>query len=94
MSATLNATAFSKYYNDCPSLNIPGFTYPVEELYMEDIYTLNRFVQVTCIVAYVYLCKKLFMFFFIDLDIFLKNQFKDSVKLSQEIRFMSLLCLM
>ncbi|VVC42551.1 Hypothetical protein CINCED_3A018746 [Cinara cedri] len=43
MSATLNASAFSKYYNDCPSLNIPGFTYPVEELYLEDIYTLNRF---------------------------------------------------
>jgi len=45
MSATLNAAAFSKYYNDCPSLNIPGFTYPVEELYLEDIYTLNRFIQ-------------------------------------------------
>jgi len=45
MSATLNAAAFSKYYNDCPSLNIPGFTYPVEELFLEDIYTLNRFVQ-------------------------------------------------
>ncbi|XP_027836248.2 ATP-dependent DNA/RNA helicase DHX36-like [Aphis gossypii] len=43
MSATLNAAAFSKYYNDCPSLNIPGFTYPVEELYLEDIYTLNKF---------------------------------------------------
>jgi len=46
MSATLNAAAFSKYYNDCPSLNIPGFTYPVEELYLEDIYTLNRFVHI------------------------------------------------
>lgn len=46
MSATLNASAFSKYYNDCPSLNIPGFTYPVEELYLEDIYTLNRFAQI------------------------------------------------
>jgi len=45
MSATLNAAAFSKYYNDCPSLNIPGFTYPVEELFLEDIYTLNRFVK-------------------------------------------------
>lgn len=46
MSATLNAAAFSKYYNDCPSLNIPGFTYPVEELYLEDIYTLNRYVKI------------------------------------------------
>lgn len=46
MSATLNAAAFSKYYNNCPSLNIPGFTYPVEELFIEDIYTLNRFVYI------------------------------------------------
>lgn len=46
MSATLNAAAFSKYYNECPSLNIPGFTYPVEEVYLEDIYTLNRFVYI------------------------------------------------
>lgn len=46
MSATLNAAAFSKYYNDCPSLNIPGFTYPVEELYLEDIYSLNRCVRI------------------------------------------------
>lgn len=44
MSATLNAAEFSKYYNDCPSLNIPGFTYPVEEVFLEDIYTLNRCV--------------------------------------------------
>lgn len=46
MSATLNAAAFSKYYNDCPSLNIPGFTYPVEEVYLEDIFTLNRFIEI------------------------------------------------
>lgn len=46
MSATLNAAAFSKYYNDCPSLNIPGFTYPVEEVYLEDIFTLNRFTKI------------------------------------------------
>ncbi|KAE9533247.1 hypothetical protein AGLY_009288 [Aphis glycines] len=43
MSATLNSVVFSKYYNYCPSLNVPGFTYPVEELYLEDIYTLNKF---------------------------------------------------
>lgn len=49
MSATLNAAAFSKYYNNCLSLNIPGFTYPVEELFIEDIYTLNRFVYIAYI---------------------------------------------
>ncbi|XP_050431299.1 ATP-dependent DNA/RNA helicase DHX36 isoform X2 [Adelges cooleyi] len=43
MSATLNASAFSSYYNECPSLNIPGFTFPVEELYLEDIYSLSGF---------------------------------------------------
>lgn len=53
MSATLNAAAFSKYYNDCPSLNIPGFTYPVEEVYLEDIYTLNRCVYLFLIIFYV-----------------------------------------
>ncbi|KAF5296611.1 hypothetical protein FQA39_LY12439 [Lamprigera yunnana] len=37
MSATLNADKFSKYYNDCPHLNIPGFAYPVKEFYLEDV---------------------------------------------------------
>ncbi|KYM95193.1 putative ATP-dependent RNA helicase DHX36 [Cyphomyrmex costatus] len=37
MSATLNAESFSKYYNDCPMIHIPGFTYPVQEFYLEDV---------------------------------------------------------
>jgi len=37
MSATLNAESFSKYYNNCPMIHIPGFTYPVEEFYLEDV---------------------------------------------------------
>jgi ATP-dependent RNA helicase DHX36 len=37
MSATLNSEQFSKYFDDCPSIHIPGFTYPVEEFYLEDI---------------------------------------------------------
>lgn len=37
MSATLNAEKFSAYYNNCPHLNIPGFTYPVQEFYLEDV---------------------------------------------------------
>ncbi|XP_018048888.1 PREDICTED: ATP-dependent RNA helicase DHX36 isoform X1 [Atta colombica] len=37
MSATLNAESFSKYYNNCPMIHIPGFTYPVKEFYLEDV---------------------------------------------------------
>jgi len=37
MSATLNAENFSKYYGKCPIIHIPGFTYPVEEFYLEDV---------------------------------------------------------
>ncbi|KAI4457226.1 atp-dependent rna helicase [Holotrichia oblita] len=36
MSATLNSDKFSKYYDNCPKLEIPGFTYHVEEYYLED----------------------------------------------------------
>ena len=37
MSATLNAQKFSRFFGNCPTINIPGFTYPVEELYLEDV---------------------------------------------------------
>ncbi|KAJ8938405.1 hypothetical protein NQ314_011511 [Rhamnusium bicolor] len=37
MSATLNSEAFSNYYDNCPHINIPGFTYPVTEYFLEDI---------------------------------------------------------
>ncbi|XP_076654311.1 ATP-dependent DNA/RNA helicase DHX36 [Halictus rubicundus] len=43
MSATLNSESFSKYYNDCPIIHIPGFTYPVEEFYLEDVLEITRF---------------------------------------------------
>jgi len=43
MSATLNAEQFAKYYGDCPCLNIPGFTYPVKEYYLEDILEMTRY---------------------------------------------------
>jgi len=43
MSATLNAEQFAKYYGDCPCLNIPGFTYPVKEYYLEDVLEMTRF---------------------------------------------------
>ncbi|XP_052212267.1 ATP-dependent DNA/RNA helicase DHX36-like [Dreissena polymorpha] len=37
MSATLNAEAFSKYFDNCPMINIPGYTFPVEEFLLEDV---------------------------------------------------------
>jgi HrpA-like RNA helicase len=35
MSATLNADIFSKYFENCPVLDIPGRTFPVQEFYLE-----------------------------------------------------------
>ncbi|KAH0534883.1 ATP-dependent DNA/RNA helicase DHX36 [Cotesia glomerata] len=43
MSATLNAEQFSKYYERCPIVHIPGFTYPVSKFYLEDIIEITRF---------------------------------------------------
>jgi len=43
MSATLNAEKFSKYYANCPMITIPGFTFPVEEFYLEDVLEMTRF---------------------------------------------------
>ncbi|XP_053390131.1 ATP-dependent DNA/RNA helicase DHX36-like, partial [Mercenaria mercenaria] len=43
MSATLNAEAFSKYFYDCPMINVPGFTYPVKEYLLEDVIELLRY---------------------------------------------------
>jgi ATP-dependent RNA helicase DHX36 len=50
MSATLNAEQFAKYYGDCPCLNIPGFTYPVKEYYLEDVLEMTRY-NTTCIIT-------------------------------------------
>ena len=38
MSATLDAERFSKYFNSCPIINIPGRTFPVKEHYLEDVW--------------------------------------------------------
>jgi ATP-dependent RNA helicase DHX36 len=43
MSATLNADLFSKYFNNCPTINIPGFTFPVQEFYLEDVLEMTQF---------------------------------------------------
>ncbi|BFZ23379.1 hypothetical protein BsWGS_26418 [Bradybaena similaris] len=46
MSATLNAEMFSQYFNNCAMMNIPGFTFPVKEYFLEDVLELTRYVQV------------------------------------------------
>lgn len=43
MSATLNAEQFSRYYNNCPIINIPGFTYPVQVYYLEDALAKTKY---------------------------------------------------
>ncbi|NWV21986.1 DHX36 helicase, partial [Origma solitaria] len=37
MSATLNAEKFSAYFDHCPMIHIPGFTFPVVEYLLEDV---------------------------------------------------------
>jgi HrpA-like helicases len=42
MSATLNAEKFSQFFGGAPILHIPGFTYPVQEYYLEDVLNMTR----------------------------------------------------
>lgn len=44
MSATLNAKLFSDYFNGCPILEIPGRTFPVEQIFLEEILDRSKFV--------------------------------------------------
>ncbi|KAK9170294.1 hypothetical protein Syun_002434 [Stephania yunnanensis] len=43
MSATINAEMFSKYFGNAPTIHIPGLTFPVEELFLEDILEKSRY---------------------------------------------------
>ncbi|XP_072248425.1 ATP-dependent DNA/RNA helicase DHX36 [Leuresthes tenuis] len=43
MSATLNAEKFSKYFDNCPIIHIPGLTFPVEEFLLEDVLEMIRY---------------------------------------------------
>ena len=43
MSATLNASMFSSYLGDCPTLHIPGFMFPVEAHYLEEVLQLTNY---------------------------------------------------
>ncbi|XP_010778796.1 ATP-dependent RNA helicase DHX36-like, partial [Notothenia coriiceps] len=43
MSATLNAEKFSKFFENCPVIHIPGLTFPVEEFLLEDIVEMTSY---------------------------------------------------
>ncbi|KAI9020185.1 P-loop containing nucleoside triphosphate hydrolase protein [Phycomyces nitens] len=45
MSATINQKLFSDYFNGAPAIEIPGFTHPVEDLYLENIISMTSFVS-------------------------------------------------
>ncbi|KAI4874272.1 hypothetical protein NFI96_028451, partial [Prochilodus magdalenae] len=44
MSATLNADLFSQYFHSCPTIHIPGRTFPVEQFFLEDAIAKTRYV--------------------------------------------------
>ncbi|XP_072956855.1 DExH-box ATP-dependent RNA helicase DExH1 [Typha angustifolia] len=43
MSATINADLFSKYFGNAPVIHIPGLTFPVTEVFLEDILEKTRY---------------------------------------------------
>ena len=44
MSATIDTTLFSRYFNDCPIVEVPGRAFPVQEYYLEDCIQLTQFM--------------------------------------------------
>lgn len=44
MSATIDTTLFSKYFNNCPVLEIEGRAFPVKQYFLEDCVELTGFV--------------------------------------------------
>ncbi|KAI7863168.1 P-loop containing nucleoside triphosphate hydrolase protein [Spinellus fusiger] len=45
MSATINQKLFSDYFGGAPAIEIPGFTHPVKDIYLEDIIEMTSFVS-------------------------------------------------
>lgn len=44
MSATLNSQLFSRYFHQAPVLNIPGRTFPVQQIFLEEILDRTGYV--------------------------------------------------
>ncbi|CAL1683996.1 unnamed protein product [Lasius platythorax] len=47
MSATIDTTLFSEYFNNCPVVEVPGRAYPVQQYFLEDCIQLTSFVPPT-----------------------------------------------
>ncbi|KAI8051525.1 P-loop containing nucleoside triphosphate hydrolase protein [Syncephalis plumigaleata] len=43
MSATVDADKFTRYFNDCPVIHVPGRTFPVAANYLEDIIEMTDY---------------------------------------------------
>lgn len=43
MSATLDSSLIADYYGKCPSLAAGGRTFPVDHLFLEDVYELLQY---------------------------------------------------
>uniref|UniRef100_A0A023F369 RNA helicase n=2 Tax=Triatoma infestans TaxID=30076 RepID=A0A023F369_TRIIF len=43
MSATIDTTLFSEYFNKCPVIEVPGRAYPVQTYFLEDIVEMLNF---------------------------------------------------
>ncbi|XP_041981037.1 3'-5' RNA helicase YTHDC2-like [Aricia agestis] len=43
MSATMDTAIFSRYFNDCPVLNVPGRLFDVQRYYLEDVLRLTGY---------------------------------------------------
>ena len=43
MSATIDTSLFSRYFGQCPVIDIPGRAYPVDTFYLEDCVEMLRF---------------------------------------------------
>ncbi|ORY45130.1 P-loop containing nucleoside triphosphate hydrolase protein [Rhizoclosmatium globosum] len=46
MSATLNAALFADYYGGAPTVHIPGRTFPVHALYLEDVLAKVKYMPI------------------------------------------------
>ncbi|XP_063369179.1 dosage compensation regulator [Cydia amplana] len=44
MSATVDTTLFTKYFGNCPVIEVPGRTFPVRQYFLEDCIELTKFV--------------------------------------------------
>ncbi|GJQ87202.1 putative ATP-dependent helicase [Trypoxylus dichotomus] len=47
MSATIDTTLFSKYFNNCPVVDVQGRAYPVKQYFIEDCIELTKFIPPT-----------------------------------------------